>query len=49
MHMMTLLRLLLVLGIAPYLLNQVRRPGKWIELPFAWLTKLSHSRLTDWS
>src|ERR1700722_20321610 len=27
---------------------QVRKPGRWVGLPFAWLMNLSHSRLTDW-
>lgn len=41
------LKLLLVLGIAAYVVPQVRRPGKWIGRPFAWLMNPSHSRVTD--
>lgn len=48
MTLIAALKLLLVLGIAAYLVPQVRKPGKWIGRPFAWLMNLSHSRLTDW-
>jgi SAM-dependent methyltransferase len=32
----------------PYVLNQVRRPTRWIGRFFLWTMNLSHSRLTDW-
>ena len=31
-----------------YLLNQVRKPSRWIGRSFVWLMNLSHSDLTDW-
>jgi len=40
---------ILVLIIAvPYLLNQVRRPTRWIGRLFLWGMNRSHSALTDW-
>ncbi len=41
-------KVLLILVVTPYLAMQVRKPGRWVGLPFAWLMNLSHSRLTDW-
>jgi len=32
----------------PYVLNQVRKPTKWVGRFFAWVMNLSHSGLTDW-
>ena len=32
----------------PYVLNQVRKPTKWVGRFFAWMMNLSHSGLTDW-
>ncbi len=32
----------------PYLVNQVRKPTKWIGRFFLWLMNVSHSSLTDW-
>lgn len=48
MQMMNVLKWLLSFGVALYLSRQVRKPSKWVGLPFAWLMNLSHSRLTDW-
>jgi SAM-dependent methyltransferase len=31
-----------------YVLNQVRKPGRWIGRPFLWLMNRSHSPMTDW-
>lgn len=33
---------------APYVLYQVRKPGRWLGQPFAWLMNNSHSALTRW-
>ena len=36
-------------GIAvPYLMRQVRKPGRWIGMPFLWSMNRSHSALSDW-
>jgi hypothetical protein len=32
----------------PYLVNQVRKPTKWIGRFFLWLMNVSHSSVTDW-
>src|SRR5262245_52616743 len=32
----------------PYLLNQVRKPTRWVGRFFAWHMNGSHSELTDW-
>lgn len=32
----------------PYVLNQTRRPTRWLGRVFAWAMNVSHSRLTDW-
>jgi len=37
-----------VILIAAYLLNQVRKPSRWIGRGFVWVMNLSHSGLTDW-
>src|ERR1041385_5488782 len=34
--------------VVAYLLNQVRRPSRWIGRSFLWLMNFSHSALTDW-
>jgi len=44
----TMLRLAIVFAIAIYLMQQVRRPSKWLGRPFVWLMNTSHSSLTDW-
>lgn len=31
-----------------YLLNQVRKPSRWLGRPFLWMMNLTHSPLTDW-
>ena len=38
------------LGVAAavYLLNQVRKPAKWVGRPFLWIMNASHSSVTDW-
>lgn len=43
-----LLRYALLLVAAVYILNQVRRPTKWVGRFFLWLMNASHSSLTDW-
>jgi ubiquinone/menaquinone biosynthesis C-methylase UbiE len=41
--------LLVALAIAlPYVLNQVRRPTRWVGRFFLWTMNMSHSALTDW-
>lgn len=37
----------LVIGV-PYVLNQVRKPTRWIGRLFLWSMNVSHSGLTDW-
>ena len=32
----------------PYLLNQVRKPTRWVGRFFLWVMNLSHSGVTDW-
>ena len=40
---------LVALAIAvPYVLNQVRKPARWVGSFFLWSINLSHSGLTDW-
>jgi ubiquinone/menaquinone biosynthesis C-methylase UbiE len=34
--------------VAGYLLNQVRKPTKWVGRFFLWIMNLSHSGVTDW-
>jgi hypothetical protein len=34
--------------VVAYLLNQARRPSRWIGRGFLWSMNLSHSELTDW-
>jgi len=48
MSVIVVLKVLLILVVTPYLAIQVRKPSRWVGLPFAWLMNLSHSRLTDW-
>jgi SAM-dependent methyltransferase len=31
-----------------YVINQVKKPTKWVGRIFAWIMNLSHSKLTDW-
>jgi ubiquinone/menaquinone biosynthesis C-methylase UbiE len=38
----------LLLVAAIYILNQVRKPTKWVGRFFLWIMNLSHSDLTDW-
>jgi SAM-dependent methyltransferase len=42
------LRLALGLAAAVYMLNQVRKPTKWVGRFFTWIMNMSHSSLTDW-
>ena len=42
------LRYALGLAAAAYMLNQVRKPTKWVGRFFAWIMNLSHSAVTDW-
>ena len=37
-----------ILVAIPYVLNQVRKPTKWVGRFFAWLMNISHSGLTNW-
>lgn len=39
---------ILLLITLPYLLNQVRKPTRWIGRFFLWVMNISHSDLTDW-
>jgi ubiquinone/menaquinone biosynthesis C-methylase UbiE len=39
---------ILLLVALPYLVNQVRKPTRWIGRFFLWLMNISHSSLTDW-
>src|SRR5215510_1067191 len=32
----------------PYLLNQVRKPTRWVGRLFLWVMNMSHSSVTDW-
>ena len=44
-------RLLYVIGvgvIVVYLVNQLRRPSRWLGRPFLFYMNLSHSSVTDW-
>jgi SAM-dependent methyltransferase len=34
--------------VAAYLLNQARKPTRWIGRLFVWLMNISHSGMTDW-
>jgi ubiquinone/menaquinone biosynthesis C-methylase UbiE len=31
-----------------YVMNQVRKPARWVGRPIVWIMNLSHSGLTDW-
>jgi SAM-dependent methyltransferase len=46
--MFSILRLLLAVPVAFYLMRQVRKPAKFVGRPFAWIMNYSHSSLTDW-
>jgi SAM-dependent methyltransferase len=37
-----------VAGSAVYLVNQVRKPTKWVGRLFLWMMNRSHSQVTDW-
>jgi SAM-dependent methyltransferase len=37
-----------VAGLAVYLVNQVRKPTKWVGRLFLWTMNMSHSGVTDW-
>jgi len=43
-----LLTLLAVVILLPYVLRQVRKPGRWFGRLFLWSMNRSHSSLTDW-
>ena len=36
------------IGAGWYLINQVRKPARWVGRPFLWMMNASHSGLTDW-
>src|ERR1700753_2670048 len=38
----------LTLVLVVYIMNQVRKPTRWVGQLFAWLMNMSHSALTDW-
>jgi ubiquinone/menaquinone biosynthesis C-methylase UbiE len=42
------LHYVLLIALAFYALNQVRKPTKWVGRFFLWIMNMSHSRLTDW-
>jgi SAM-dependent methyltransferase len=42
------LRYSIAVVLAFFLLNQVRKPSRWLGRPFLWMMNLSHSPLTDW-
>jgi len=44
----SVLRYALLLVAAVYVLNQVRKPTKWVGRFFLWIMNLSHSGVTDW-
>lgn len=46
--MRTILFYAVMFLVLAYLLNQVRRPSRWIGRGFVWLMNFSHSALTDW-
>jgi SAM-dependent methyltransferase len=39
---------ILLLIALPYMLNQVRKPTRWIGRFFLWMMNISHAGLTDW-
>jgi SAM-dependent methyltransferase len=41
------LRYALIVGLSVYMMNQVRKPTKWVGRLFAWIMNISHSKLTD--
>ena len=41
-------RYALLAGFAFYVLNQVRKPTKWVGRLFLWIMNSSHSGVTDW-
>ena len=43
-----ILTYILFLIVMVYLLNQVRKPTRWVGRLYVWLMNLSHSNLTDW-
>ncbi|HKQ72558.1 MAG TPA: methyltransferase domain-containing protein [Blastocatellia bacterium] len=46
--MRQILPYILLLIVTPYLLNQARKPTRWIGRFFVWLMNNSHSGVTDW-
>lgn len=42
------LRYAVAMAAAWYLINQVRKPSRWVGRPFLWMMNASHSGLTDW-
>jgi trans-aconitate methyltransferase len=42
------LRYALLAGLAFYVLNQVRKPTRWVGRLFLWIMNSSHSGVTDW-
>src|SRR5208282_3550301 len=44
----TVARVVLLIVVLTYSLNQVRKPTKWVGRFFLWMMNLSHSSLTDW-
>src|SRR5262249_16168107 len=39
---------ILILILLPYMLNQVRKPTRWVGRLFLWIMNMSHSGVTDW-
>ena len=46
--MEVLLRYAVTLALVFYLLQQVRKPSRWVGRLFTWIMNMSHSNLTDW-
>jgi SAM-dependent methyltransferase len=39
---------ILIAGLMIYVLNQVRKPTRWVGRFFVWIMNMSHSGVTDW-
>jgi cyclopropane fatty-acyl-phospholipid synthase-like methyltransferase len=46
--MIKVLHVILTLLVMAYMLNQVRKPTRWVGRVFVWGMNQSHSNLTDW-
>jgi len=43
-----IIRYIVAAGLLVYVLNQVRKPTRWVGRYFLWIMNFSHSSLTDW-